>query len=97
MTRYGKQALDAIVEKVDNKAGSDIAVIMLGYEKEMLKMLRDQNPGLSRRFNLPSAIVRYDCAFSPPSLPRLTDYYDVPFARSCSISRTSTMKHLVGF
>mgnify|MGYP003993368945 CR=1 FL=1 len=24
---------------------------MCGYEKEMLKMLRDQNPGLARRFN----------------------------------------------
>ncbi len=46
---YGKQALDALVEKIQD--GGDIAVLLLGYEKEMLKMLRDQNPGLQRRFS----------------------------------------------
>ena len=48
---YGKKALDAIVALVSAKPGADMAVIMAGYEKEMFKMLRDQNPGLSRRFD----------------------------------------------
>jgi len=39
-----------------NRPGEDIAVIMLGYEKQMKKMLRDQNPGLSNRFALESAL-----------------------------------------
>ena len=32
---YGKQALDTIVEKVMGKPGDDIAVLMLGYEKQV--------------------------------------------------------------
>lgn len=48
---YGKQALDTIVEKVSGNVGEDLAVVMCGYEPPMLKMLRDQNPGLSRRFD----------------------------------------------
>lgn len=47
---YGKQALDTIVEKVQGAPGEDIAVVMIGYKPQMLKMLREQNPGLSRRF-----------------------------------------------
>jgi hypothetical protein len=39
------------VEKVTGGAGEDIAVVMVGYEPQMLQMLRNQNPGLSRRFN----------------------------------------------
>ena len=48
---YGKIALDTIVSKVMGSPGEDRAVMMLGYEEPMLKMLRDQNAGLSRRFN----------------------------------------------
>jgi AAA+ superfamily predicted ATPase len=47
---YGKQALDTIVEKVQGAPGEDIAVVMIGYKPQILKMLREQNPGLSRRF-----------------------------------------------
>ncbi|KAJ3216818.1 hypothetical protein HDU67_008904 [Dinochytrium kinnereticum] len=47
---YGKQVLDVIVEKIQGTPNDDIAVIMLGYKDRMLKMLRDQNPGLARRF-----------------------------------------------
>ncbi len=45
---YGKQALDTIVEKV--QGGDDRAVLLLGYEHQLLEMLRTQNPGLARRF-----------------------------------------------
>ena len=41
---YGKQVLDTIVENVMGQPGEDIAVLMLGYEKEMRDMLRVQNP-----------------------------------------------------
>jgi hypothetical protein len=38
--------LDVLVEKIQNSESDDIAVLLLGYEEEMLKMLRNQNPGL---------------------------------------------------
>ncbi|KAJ9456884.1 Protein cfxQ-like protein [Diplonema papillatum] len=47
--QYGRQVLDTIVEKV--QGGDDIAVLLLGYEQPMKQMLRDQNPGIARRFN----------------------------------------------
>ncbi len=40
------QVLDVLVEKIQNSETDDIAVLLLGYEEEMLKMLRNQNPGL---------------------------------------------------
>ena len=43
--------LDTIVEKVQNTESDDTAVLMLGYEKQMREMLRNQNPGLARRFS----------------------------------------------
>ncbi|KAJ3016332.1 UNVERIFIED_CONTAM: hypothetical protein HDU68_012270 [Siphonaria sp. JEL0065] len=47
---YGKQVLDALVEKVQGSENDDIAVLLCGYDEPMLAMLRNQNPGLSRRF-----------------------------------------------
>lgn len=47
---YGREALDTLVERVQGTPGEDLAVILLGYEEEMRTMLRDCNPGLSRRF-----------------------------------------------
>jgi replication-associated recombination protein RarA len=47
---WGKQVLDTLVEKVQNSSSDDRAVMMLGYEEPMLKMIRSQNPGLGRRF-----------------------------------------------
>eukprot|EP00448_Togula_jolla_P024925 CAMPEP_0170575012 /NCGR_PEP_ID=MMETSP0224-20130122/3623_1 /TAXON_ID=285029 /ORGANISM="Togula jolla, Strain CCCM 725" /LENGTH=175 /DNA_ID=CAMNT_0010897741 /DNA_START=33 /DNA_END=557 /DNA_ORIENTATION=+ len=47
---YGKQVLDTLVEKVQGSENDDIAVLLLGYEEPMLAMLRNQNPGLARRF-----------------------------------------------
>jgi hypothetical protein len=48
---FGQQALDTIVEKVMGSPGEDIAVLMLGYEKQMTDMMRECNPGLARRMN----------------------------------------------
>uniref|UniRef100_A0A0G4I8T0 AAA+ ATPase domain-containing protein n=1 Tax=Chromera velia CCMP2878 TaxID=1169474 RepID=A0A0G4I8T0_9ALVE len=56
---YGKQALDVIVEKVQGGDSDDIAVLLLGYERQLKDMLRNQNPGLSRRFPLEFAF-RFD-------------------------------------
>jgi len=47
---YGKQVLDTLVEKFQGGPSDDIAVILLGYKEQMLAMLRNQNPGLARRF-----------------------------------------------
>uniref|UniRef100_A0A7S2JRL8 AAA+ ATPase domain-containing protein n=2 Tax=Leptocylindrus danicus TaxID=163516 RepID=A0A7S2JRL8_9STRA len=47
---YGKQVLDTLVEKVQNTSSDDIAVVLIGYEEQMLNMIRNQNPGLARRF-----------------------------------------------
>jgi hypothetical protein len=50
------------VLQVHGKPGADIAVIMAGYEPQILKMIRDQNPGLARRFNAtqPFKFVDFD-------------------------------------
>ena len=58
--QYGKQVLDTIVEKVSGQATEDIAVVLAGYEKEMRKMLREQNAGLSSRFDPASAFFFAD-------------------------------------
>ena len=49
-TLFGKQVLDTLVEKVQGGPTADIVVLLLGYEEQMLAMLRNQNPGLARRF-----------------------------------------------
>jgi Holliday junction resolvasome RuvABC ATP-dependent DNA helicase subunit len=56
---FGKIALNTIVENVNNAPGDDIAVIMIGYEKNMIKMLDDQNPGLRSRFD-PTYAFRFE-------------------------------------
>jgi hypothetical protein len=52
---YGKQALDTLVERVQGTPGEDMAVLLLGYEPQILEMLRKCNPGLARRFKLDDA------------------------------------------
>ncbi|KAG6967558.1 hypothetical protein JG688_00006251 [Phytophthora aleatoria] len=47
---YGKQVLDVLVEKVQGTESDDLTVLLIGYEHEMLEMLRTHNPGLIRRF-----------------------------------------------
>nr|XP_012563363.1 unnamed protein product [Hydra vulgaris] len=52
----GKEVLDVFVEKIKNTESDDIAVLLLGYESEMHKMLREQSTGLASCFAI-------DCAF----------------------------------
>lgn len=47
---FGKQVLDVLVKKVQGTECDDLAVLLIGYEREMLEMLRTQNLGLMRRF-----------------------------------------------
>lgn len=68
---YGKQALDALVEKVQGTEADDIAVLLLGYEEQMIEMLNNQNPGLRRRF-------------APDQAFRFEDYSDAQLARILS-------------
>jgi len=42
--------LDTLVEKIQGTINDDIVVLLLGYEDKMLEMMRNQNPGLLRRF-----------------------------------------------
>ena len=53
---FGKRALDTIVEMVPNKPGADIAVVMIGYPDEMLRMCNEVNPGLARRFDIENMV-----------------------------------------
>eukprot|EP00934_Nitzschia_sp_Nitz4_P008360 Nitzschia sp. Nitz4//scaffold84_size84139//17889//22709//NITZ4_005193-RA/size84139-augustus-gene-0.44-mRNA-1//-1//CDS//3329559018//8350//frame0 len=48
--KFGSQVIDTIVEKVQGHATDDMAVLLLGYEEQMLELIRDANPGLARRF-----------------------------------------------
>ena len=48
---YGRQVLDTLNEKVSGSPGEDRAVILIGYEDQLLNMLRTANPGLARRFD----------------------------------------------
>eukprot|EP00854_Cymbomonas_tetramitiformis_P003981 gene3981-4950_t len=57
---YGRQALDALVERVQGSEADDIAVLLLGYEEEMRRMLDNQNPGLRRRFDPEQAFLFED-------------------------------------
>ena len=49
-SNYGKIALDMIVSKVMGSPGEDIAVLLLGYEDLIMKMINNQNPGLKGYF-----------------------------------------------
>ena len=52
---YGQQVLDTLVEKIQGSREDDIAVLLLGYEDKMFEMIRNGNPGLSRRFPIDQA------------------------------------------
>ncbi len=57
---YGKQVLDVLVEKVQGSESDNIAVLLLGYEEPILKMIKNQNPGLARRFPREQAFIFED-------------------------------------
>jgi SpoVK/Ycf46/Vps4 family AAA+-type ATPase len=57
---YGKAAIDTLVGLVHNAPGEDIAVVMIGYEKDMRKMCRESNAGLTRRLSLDDPFVFED-------------------------------------
>lgn len=59
---YGKAIIDTLVERVSGSPGEDRAVILLGYEEEMRKMIEGPacNPGLKRRFQLGAAFKFVD-------------------------------------
>jgi hypothetical protein len=65
---YRTAVIDTIVEKVQAKPGDDIAVVMIGYRKEMEDMINNVNPGLSRRFQIDDAFLFPD--FSNDALLR---------------------------
>lgn len=65
---YKTAVIDTIVEKVQAKPGADIAVVMIGYQKEMENMMSHVNPGLSRRFQIDDAFLFPD--FSNEALLR---------------------------
>jgi hypothetical protein len=58
---FGAEVVDVILEKIEANAGSDMCVIMAGYEPHMKQLFRNvQNPGLKRRFNLGEAFLFED-------------------------------------
>ncbi|PHH93120.1 hypothetical protein CDD83_500 [Cordyceps sp. RAO-2017] len=57
---YWIAVVDIIVAEVQNVPGEDRCVILLGYERQMERMFRNVNPGLSRRFAADSPFVFED-------------------------------------
>ena len=58
---FGGDVIDTLVEHIEGTAGSDMAVILAGYQPEMEKLFRNcQNPGLKRRFNLDEGLLFED-------------------------------------
>ncbi|KAG5175822.1 P-loop containing nucleoside triphosphate hydrolase protein, partial [Tribonema minus] len=54
---YRAAVIDTLVEQIQNVPGEDRAVLMLGYREDMERMLKNNNPGLERRFALNDAFV----------------------------------------
>lgn len=63
---YRQAMIDTIVAEVQSVPGEDRAVLLLGYGDKMQEMLRNTNPGLSRRFPIADAFW-----FENFSLPEL--------------------------
>lgn len=59
-SQYGQEAIDEIVATIHGSPDEDICCVMIGYEKQMKKMFRNCNPGLTGRFDLKNAIVFED-------------------------------------
>eukprot|EP00884_Botryococcus_braunii_P010986 jgi/Botrbrau1/1988/Bobra.0052s0030.1 len=52
---YRDAVIDTIVATVQGVPGDDRCVLLLGYKEQMQEMMREANPGLSRRFQLEDA------------------------------------------
>jgi hypothetical protein len=63
--------IDTIVAEVQSTPGEDRCVLLLGYRDQMEEMLKNSNPGLSRRFPLDSAFQFDD--FSDSELLKILD------------------------
>lgn len=57
---YRSAVVDTIVAEVQNQAGDDRCVLMLGYKEQMEQMFQNVNPGLARRFPMDQAFVFED-------------------------------------
>lgn len=57
---YREAVINTLVEQIQGKPGEDRAVVLLGYREEMEVMLKNCNPGLSRRFQLENAFIFED-------------------------------------
>eukprot|EP01038_Epipyxis_sp_PR26KG_P004361 gene4361-6169_t len=67
---FGGDVIDTIVEKIEGSAGSDMAVILAGYEPQMRALFKNSNnQGLARRFNLTEALEFED--FSDEDLKKV--------------------------
>ena len=53
----GKIAIDMMVSKLMGRPGEDIAVLLLGHEASIMRMISNHNPVLGRCFNLQDALV----------------------------------------
>jgi len=71
-SNYGRLAIDELVGLVHGAPGEDIAVVMIGYEKQIKKMFRETNPGLARRFGLDEPFMFED--FSDAELDRVVQH-----------------------
>jgi hypothetical protein len=60
-TSFGGSVIDTLVEKIEGAAGSDMAVVLAGYEGDMRALIRNcGNPGFARRFNVDEALLFED-------------------------------------
>ena len=58
---YGGEVIDTLVEKLDRTPGSDIAVILAGYEPQMRELFKNaNNSGFASRFNIDECLVFED-------------------------------------
>lgn len=67
---YGEAVITTLVEQIQPQAGSDIAIIFLGYKDEMTEMFNHCNPGLKRRLQFERAFEFPDYRSGPPREPR---------------------------
>jgi hypothetical protein len=68
---YKTAIIDTIVAEVQSTPGEDRCVLLLGYEKQMVEMFQNVNPGLARRFAIEEAFHFQD--FTGPQLRQILD------------------------